>query len=102
MFDSKDPTKTNIVKWERKDSMDNFFNFISTPAGNLTNQEHVDATGLLFEKNETDEQKKRLPESSVIPTLTISRDTDWRKFNVGDRKHIKLITGYERLTIDYL
>lgn len=102
VFDSKDPTKTNIVKWERKDSMDNFFNFISTPAGNLTNQEHVDATGLLFEKNETDEQKKRLPESSVIPTLTISRDTDWRKFNVGDRKHIKLITGYERLTIDYL
>lgn len=95
--DTSDPWRTNIVNRERKDSMDEFRN----SQGTLRNDEHLRQTGLLFERALEDKTPAQLPKSTPLPSITISRDTDWRDFNVGDRKSIRLITGYERLSLSY-
>lgn len=93
-----DPWKTNVINREWKDSMDEFRN----SQGNLKNEEHITETGLLFERAEEEEEhQNQLPKSVPLPAITISRDTDWWGFNVGDRKKIRLITGYERLSASY-
>ena len=94
--DTTDPWKTNVINREWKDSMDEFRN----SQGNLKNEEHITETGLLFERAE-EEHQNQLPKSVPLPAITISRDTDWWGFNVGDRKKIRLITGYERLSASY-
>ena len=95
--DTSDPWRTNIVNREWKDSMDEFRN----SQGTLRNDEHLRQTGLLFERALEDKIPAQLPKSTPLPVITISRDTDWRDFNVGDRKSIRLITGYERLSLSY-
>ena len=95
--DTSDPWRTNIVNRERKDSMDEFRN----SQGTLKNDEHLRQTGLLFERALEDKTPAQLPKSTPLPAITISRDTDWWDFNVGDRKSIRLITGYERLSLSY-
>ena len=95
--DTSDPWRTNIVNREWKDSMDEFRN----SQGTLRNDEHLRQTGLLFERALEDKTPAQLPKSTPLPVITISRDTDWRDFNVGDRKSIRLITGYERLSLSY-
>lgn len=95
--DTSDPWRTNIVNREWKDSMDEFRN----SQGALRNDEHLRQTGLLFERALEDKIPAQLPKSTPLPVITISRDTDWRDFNVGDRKSIRLITGYERLSLSY-
>lgn len=95
--DTSDPWRTNIVNREWKDSMDEFRN----SQGALRNDEHLRQTGLLFERALEDKTPAQLPKSTPLPAITISRDTDWRDFNVGDRKSIRLITGYERLSLSY-
>ena len=95
--DTSDPWRTNIVNRERKDSMDEFRN----SQGTLRNDEHLRQTGLLFERALEDKTPAQLPKSTPLPAITISRDTDWWDFNVGDRKSIRLITGYERLSLSY-
>lgn len=95
--DTSDPWRTNIVNREWKDSMDEFRN----SQGALRNDEHLRQTGLLFERALEDKIPAQLPKSTPLPSITISRDTDWRDFNVGDRKSIRLITGYERLSLSY-
>lgn len=72
---------------EWKDSMDEFRN----SQGNLKNEEHISETGLLFERAE-EKNKNSLPKTIALPAITISRNTDWWDFNVGDRKAIRLIT----------
>lgn len=69
--------------------------------GTLKNDEHLRQTGLLFERALEDKTPAQLPKSTPLPAITISRDTDWWDFNVGDRKSIRLITGYERLSLSY-
>ena len=95
--DTSDPWRTNIVNREWKDSMDEFRN----SQGALRNDDHLRQTGLLFERALEDKTPAQLPKSTPLPAITISRDTDWRDFNVGDRKSIRLITGYERLSLSY-
>ena len=95
--DTSDPWRTNIVNREWKDSMDEFRN----SQGTLRNDEHLRQTGLLFERALEDKTPAQLPKSTPLPSITISRDTDWWDFNVGDRKSIRLITGYERLSLSY-
>ena len=95
--DTSDPWRTNIGNREWKDSMDEFRN----SQGTLRNDEHLRQTGLLFERALEDKTPAQLPKSTPLPAITISRDTDWRDFNVGDRKSIRLITGYERLSLSY-
>lgn len=95
--DTSDPWRTNIVNREWKDSMDEFRN----SQGALRNDEHLRQTGLLFERALEDKTPAQLPKSTPLPAITISRDTDWWDFNVGDRKSIRLITGYERLSLSY-
>ncbi len=95
--DTSDPWRTNIVNREWKDSMDEFRN----SQGTLRNDEHLRQTGLLFERALEDKIPAQLPKSTPLPVITISRDTDWWDFNVGDRKSIRLITGYERLSLSY-
>ena len=95
--DTSDPWRTNIVNREWKDSMDEFRN----SQGTLRNDVHLRQTGLLFERALEDKTPAQLPKSTPLPSITISRDTDWRDFNVGDRKSIRLITGYERLSLSY-
>lgn len=95
--DTSDPWRTNIVNREWKDSMDEFRN----SQGTLRNDEHLRQTGLLFERALEDKIPAQLPKSTPLPAITISRDTDWWDFNVGDRKSIRLITGYERLSLSY-
>lgn len=76
--------------------MDEFWN----AQGQLKNEEHLQQTGLLFERP-AEEDKNTLPKAIPLPAITISRDTDWRDFNVGDRKAIRLITGYKWLLLSY-
>ena len=95
--DTSDPWRTNIVNREWKDSMDEFRN----SQGALRNDDHLRQTGLLFERALEDKIPAQLPKSTPLPVITISRDTDWWDFNVGDRKSIRLITGYERLSLSY-
>lgn len=95
--DTSDPWRTNIVNREWKDSMDEWRN----SQGTLRNDEHLKQTGLLFERVAEDKVSPQLPKSTPLPAITISRDTDWWDFNVGDRKAIRLITGYEWLSLSY-
>jgi hypothetical protein len=45
----------------------------------------------MFEKYESD-APLTLPSGKAIPSVNVSRDTDWWDFYIGDRKNIKLIT----------
>lgn len=91
---------TNIVDWSRKDSMDDFYSYIKNKSGEIYNTEFNTRTKLLFEKYE-EEASLSLPNAVAIPSIAVSRDTDRRSFNIWDRKNIKLITGYERLPLEY-
>lgn len=92
---------TNIVDREWKDTMDNFFSYIKNENWDISNEEFNQDINLLFEKYENDIALS-LPSWKAIPSVSVSRDTDWRTFNIGDRKSIRLNTWYDRLTIQYL
>lgn len=80
-YDAKYTRGTNIVDWSRKDSMDEFYSYIKTGAGEINNDEFLQRTNLLFEKYEED-GALALPNGIAIPSIAVSRDTDWRDFNI--------------------
>lgn len=100
-FDVNFTQGTNIVDRNRKDTMDEFYSYIKNGNGSVTNTDFVEETGLLFEKYEQ-EAALALPSGTPLPSITVSRDTDRRDFNVWDRKNIRLNTGYEWLELEYL
>ena len=92
---------TNIVDRSWKDSMDEFFSYLQNASWSATNTEFVERTKLLFEKYE-EEWWLQLPSGSALPSVVVSRDTDWWNFYIWDRKNIRLVTGYDWLPIEYL
>lgn len=92
---------TNIVDRSWKDSMDEFFSYLQNANWSATNTEFVERTKLLFEKYE-EEWWLQLPSGSALPSVAVSRDTDWWNFYIWDRKNIRLVTGYDWLPIEYL
>lgn len=100
-YDSSNTRATNIWDWSLKDSMDNFYSYLMNDEWNISNSDFHNETNLMFEKYEKD-IALTLPVEEAIPSVNISRDTDWRDFNIGDRKHIRINTGYERLPLEYL
>ena len=100
-FDADYTRGTNIVDWERKDTMDEFYSYIKNENGDITNTEFVEETKLLFEKYEQDAALS-LPSEVPLPSIQVSRDTDRWNFNIWDRKNIRLNTGYEWLELQYL
>ena len=100
-YDSSNTRATNIWDWNLKDSMDNFYSYLMNDSWNISNSDFHSETKLMFEKYESD-LALTLPTEEAIPSVSISRDTDWRDFNIWDRKHIRLNTGYERLPLEYL
>lgn len=100
-YDIRNSNWTNIVDWEWKDTIDDFYSFIQNKNWSINNQEFADEMGIIFEKYEW-EGTLSLPTGKAIPSVVVSRDTDWWDFNVGDRKNIKLLTWYERLPLEYL
>jgi hypothetical protein len=56
---------------------------------------------LMFEKYEW-EATLTVPSWKAIPSVSVSRDTDWWDFYIWDRKNIRLNTWYERLPLEYL
>lgn len=100
-YDAKDTRWTNIVDWSRKDSMDKFYAYIQSDAGSIINEDFIDRTRLLFEKYDKD-WTLALPNGIAIPSIAISRDTDWWDFTPWDRKNISIITWYDWLPLWYL
>lgn len=92
---------TNIVDYSWKDSMDDFYSYLQNAQWNAVNQEFLERTKLLFEKYE-EEWSLNLPWWNALPSISVSRDTDWWNFYIWDRKNIRLVTGYEWLPLEYL
>lgn len=92
---------TNIVDWSWKDSMDDFYSYLQNAQWNAVNEEFLQRTKLLFEKYE-EEGSLNLPGGNALPSISVSRDTDWWNFYIWDRKNIRLVTGYEWLPLEYL
>lgn len=92
---------TNIVDYSWKDSMDDFYSYLQNAQWNAVNQEFLERTKLLFEKYE-EEWSLNLPWGNALPSISVSRDTDWWNFYIWDRKNIRLVTGYEWLPLEYL
>ena len=90
-YDATYTRGTNIVDWSRKDSLDDFYSYIKNGTGEIYNDEFNNRTKLLFEKYE-EQASLSLPNAVAIPSIAVSRDTDRRTFDIGDRKNIKLIT----------
>ena len=80
-FDADYTRGTNIVDWERKDTMDEFYSYIKNENGEVTNTEFVEETKLLFEKYEQDAALS-LPSEVPLPSIQVSRDTDRWNFNI--------------------
>lgn len=100
-YDANYTRGTNITDWSRKDSMDNFYSYIKTASGEVTNETFIERTWLLFEKYE-EQGSLMLPSWVAIPSISVSRDTDWWNFDIGDRKEVRLETWYEWLPLTYL
>lgn len=100
-YDAKNVSGANIVDWNWKDSMDKFYTYIQNDWGNINNEEFEQEMKLIFEKYDS-KWSLTLPSWIAIPSVSISRDTDWWKFNPWDRKSIRLLTGYDWLNIKYL
>lgn len=100
-YDARNTRATNIADWQWKDSMDEFYSYIKNKRWDKSNDVFNNKMNLIFEKYEW-EGTLSLPTGKAIPSVVVSRDTDWWDFNVGDRKNIKLLTWYERLPLEYL
>ena len=100
-YDAENTRKTNIASWDWKDSMDKYFTYIQNQDWNISNPEAIADMGLIFEKYEW-EWALSLPSWKAVPSVSVSRDTDRRDFNIWDRKHIRLETGYDWLPLEYL
>lgn len=100
-YDIRNTRATNIADWSWKDSMDEFYSYIQNDSGNQSNSEFNNDFKLIFEKYEG-EATLSLPSWKAIPSVSVSRDTDWWDFYIGDRKNIRLNTWYERLPLEYL
>lgn len=99
-FDVNYSRGNNIIDWSWKDTLDDFYSYLQNATWNATNTEFVERTGLLFEKYE-EEWSLALPTWTPLPSVLVSRDTDWWDFYIGDRKNIRLNTGYEWLELEY-
>lgn len=100
-YDARNTRGWNIVNWKWKDSMDDFYSFIQNAWWSITNEEFLQRTNLLFENYE-EEGALSLPSWIAIPSVSVSRDTDWWDFNIWDRKNIRILTGYDWLPLSYL
>lgn len=100
-FDVNFTKGTNIVDRTRKDTMDEYYNYIKNDTGDVSDSEAIEETNLLFEKYEA-EAALSIPSGLPLPSIQVSRDTDRWDFNIGDRKNIRLNTGYEWLELQYL
>ena len=100
-FDVNFTKGTNIIDWERKDSMNDFITTKQTAWWIYNNQEFIENKNLIFEQYE-EEWTSNLPNWKAIPSVSVSRDTDRRDFYVWDRKNIRLNTWYDWLELEYL
>lgn len=100
-YDVENSRWTNIVDWSWKDSLDEFYSYIQNKNGSINNAEFYEDTWLIFEKYEW-EGSLSLPTGEAIPSVSVSRDTDWWSFNIWDRKGIRIYTGYDWLELEYL
>lgn len=100
-FDVNYTRWNNIIDWNWKDSMDDFYSYVQNKDWSDTNTEFVNRTNLLFEKYE-ENWSLSLPNGVALPSVQVSRDTDWWGFYIGDRKNIRLVTWYEWLPLEYL
>jgi len=100
-YDIKFTLWANIVDWEWKDTIDDFYSVILTENWIVQNTAFNNQFNLLFEKY-VKEWAENTPDWKAIPSISVSRDTDWWNFYVGDRKQIRLITEYEWLPMSYL
>ena len=100
-FDVNSTRGTNIIDWSWKDTMDDFYSIIKTENWVYENEEFNDDRKLIFE-NYDEKGSWTLPSWVALPSITVSRDTDWWNFYVWDRKNIRLFTWYEWLNLEYL
>lgn len=100
-YDADNTRKTNISEWEWKDTMDNYITYKQNQSWSISNDEVIADMWLLFEKYEW-EWMLVLPSWKAVPSVSVSRDTDWWDFNIWDRKHIRLNTWYSWLPLEYL
>lgn len=100
-YDARNTRGTNIADWSWKDSMDKFYTYIQNEWGNINDEEFEQQMKLIFEKYDS-KWSLTLPSWIAIPSVSISRDTDWWEFNPWDRKNIRLLTGYDWLPLQYL
>ena len=100
-YDARNTMWTNIVDWSRKDSMDKFYSYLQNASWSAINEDFYNRTKLLFEKYE-EWGSLALPNGIAIPSIAISRDTDWWDFTPWDRKYIRILTWYDRLPLEYL
>ena len=100
-YDTDNTRRTNIINWEWKDTMDNYYTYIQNQNWSISNSEEIEELWLTFEKYEW-EWALSLPTGIAVPSVDVSRDTDRRDFNIWDRKHIRLNTWYEWLPLEYL
>lgn len=100
-FDVNYTRWNNIVDWSWKDSLDDFYSYMKNESWEISNSEFNNRTKLIFEKYE-ENANLSLPSWSALPSIVVSRDTDWWNFDIGDRKNIRLITGYDWLPLEYL
>lgn len=100
-YDASNTRKTNIVNRERKDSMDNYFTYKQNESWSVSDSETITDMWLIFEEYEW-EWALSLPTWKAVPSVSVSRDTDWWDFNIWDRKYIRLNTWYDWLPLEYL
>ena len=100
-YDVQNTRATNIADWNWKDSMDNFYTYMLNDTDDINDDDFEEEYKLIFEKYDS-EWSLTLPSWKAIPSVTVSRDTDWWDFDIWDRKNIRLNTWYEWLPLEYL
>ena len=100
-YDVQNTRATNIADWNWRDSMDNFYTYMLNDTDDINDDDFEEEYKLIFEKYDS-EWSLTLPSWKAIPSVTVSRDTDWWDFDIWDRKNIRLNTWYEWLPLEYL
>lgn len=100
-FDVNYTRWNNIIDWSWKDTMDDYYSYIQNDNWNASDSEFIDRTDLLFEKYEK-EWSLSISNWISLPSVSVSRNTDWWNFYIGDRKNIRLVTWYDWLPLEYL
>lgn len=108
LYNEKETNKANIQGRQWKETTTSYWNYMMSKNGMHTkeviDEEDVNEVWLLFEKYENDSNinARVSTHNPVVPSLEVMPDQKWWKMQVGDRRAVRLLTGYKQVQLDYI